>query len=66
MLKGDSDAAAGFLCGEILMNGRSEYVGLLDKAEGLEGKRKKEKQTKKQPGYLYDKQKQFKGNTFIS
>jgi len=42
VLKGDSDAAAGFLCGEILMNGRSEYVGLLDKAEGLEDKRKKE------------------------
>lgn len=36
MLKGDSDVAAGFRCGEILRNGSSEYVGLLDKAEGLE------------------------------
>lgn len=37
--EGDSEAAAGFRCGEILMKGRSEYVGLLDKAEGL-GKKK--------------------------
>jgi len=43
VLKGDSDAAAGFRCGEILRNGSSEYVGLLDKAEGLEEKRKKNK-----------------------
>lgn len=35
--------AAGFLCGEILMNGRSEYVGLLDNAEGLEKKKRREK-----------------------
>lgn len=40
VLKGDSDVAAGFRCGEILRNGSSEYVGLLDKAEGLEEKKK--------------------------
>lgn len=35
-LKGDSEAAVGLRCGEILMKGKSGYVGLLDKAEGLE------------------------------
>lgn len=63
MLKGDSDAAAGFLCGEILMNGRSEYVGLLDKAEGLEDKGKKKTNT---PSYPYDKENQFKCNILLS
>lgn len=47
MLKGDSDVAAGFRCGEILRNGSSEYVGLLDNAEGLEEKRKERKTNKK-------------------
>lgn len=64
MLKGDSDVAAGFRCGEILRNGSSEYVGLLDNAEGLEEKRKERKTNKTQSGYVNDKY--CKGNTFIS